>query len=50
MKCIYCENEMIRGHPPFPVDQAVYVSLDNVPVWFCAPCKEICVEEAEGYF
>ncbi len=50
MKCIYCQEEMVRGRPPFPMEQEVYVSLDNVPSWFCTPCEAVCVEEAEGYF
>jgi YgiT-type zinc finger domain-containing protein len=41
---------MVRGKPPFPIDEAVYVSLDNVPMWFCTPCEEVYLEEAEGYF
>ncbi len=41
---------MVRGHPPFEVNQAVFVSLDNVPTWFCVPCEEVCQEDAEGYF
>jgi YgiT-type zinc finger domain-containing protein len=51
MKCIYCDSEMVRGKPPFALeDKGVYLSLDNVPVWFCTPCEEIYVEEGEGYF
>jgi len=51
MKCLYCQCEMVRGKPPFNVeDKNVYVSLDNVPTWFCIPCEEVYCEEAEGYF
>lgn len=48
MKCMYCQDDMVRGNAPFYIDRkTVHLSLDDVAAWICTQCGEVYFEEAE---